>query len=112
MICEALAEDGHRALHVGDGRKALALIKDDSRRFDLIISDIKMPGMGAEPLFRELRKTRPEMAARFLLTTGDTVGEATESFIESNRLPLLRKPFDLDNLRETVRARLAAAGKE
>jgi two-component system NtrC family sensor kinase len=112
MICEALAEDGHRALHVGDGRKALELIEEDNRRFDLIISDIKMPGMGAEPLFRELRKTMPEMAARFLLTTGDTVGEATESFINSNRLPLLRKPFDLGNLRETVRSRLAAAREE
>jgi two-component system NtrC family sensor kinase len=109
MICEALSNDGHRALHVSDGLQALQLINDKHEQFDLIISDIKMPGMGAEVLFRELRQARPELTARFLLTTGDTVGSGTESFVENNRLPLLRKPFDLDHLRRTVNAKLAAA---
>jgi len=112
MICEALSDDGHSALHVSDGRQALQLINDEHEQFDLIISDIKMPGMGAEVLLKELRKASPELTARFLLTTGDTVGSATASFVESNNLPLLRKPFDLEHLRRTVRARLAAAREE
>jgi two-component system NtrC family sensor kinase len=109
MICEALSEDGHSALHVNDGMKALQLIGKSEEQFDLIISDIKMPGMGAERLYEELGKMRPELKAKFLLTTGDTVSRATESFAESKRLPLLRKPFDLDHLRRTVLSRLAAA---
>jgi two-component system NtrC family sensor kinase len=112
MICEALSGDGHRAVQVSDGREALQLINDGNEQFDLIISDIKMPGMGAEALLRELRKASPELTARFLLTTGDTVGGATQAFVERNGLPLLRKPFDLEHLRRTVRARLAAAREE
>jgi two-component system NtrC family sensor kinase len=108
MICEILEEDGHSAVAARDGREALELIGKES--FDLIISDIKMPGMGGEVLFEEIQRTKSDLAARFLLTTGDTVSAESDRFAERCRLPLLRKPFDLDVLRRTVRTRLAAAG--
>jgi DNA-binding NtrC family response regulator len=108
MICEILEEDGHSAAAARDGREALELLGEDE--FDLIISDIKMPGMSGEALFEEVQRTRSDLAARFLLTTGDTVSATSDRFAERNRLPLLRKPFDLDVLRRTVRTRLAAAG--
>jgi two-component system NtrC family sensor kinase len=109
MICEILEEDGHDATTVEDGRQALELIGREE--FDLIISDIKMPGMGGVALYEEIQRTRSDLAARFLLTTGDTVSAGSDRFAERNRLPVLRKPFDLDALRRTVRTRLAAAGE-
>jgi CheY-like chemotaxis protein len=108
LITEALGEDGHRVALARDGREALRTL--DAAEFDLVISDVKMPGMGGTELYDELRRTRPGLAGRVVLTTGDTVGGDTEQFARTHRLALLRKPFDLDDLRRAVRAALLWGG--
>jgi two-component system NtrC family sensor kinase len=105
MICDALAEDGHAAEHVCDGAQALE--KVGQQVFDLVVSDLRMPGMGGERLFEEIRRRRPELARRLLLTTGDTVRSDPQRVAERTGLAVLQKPFDLDRLRRLVRARLA-----
>jgi len=105
MIGDALALDGHRAVVAADGREALERIGREP--FDLIISDLRMPGMGGEGLLAELRQARPELVARVLLTSGDTVSAETDRFVERNGVSLLRKPFGVERLRRAVRERLA-----
>ncbi|MCP3978696.1 MAG: response regulator [bacterium] len=104
MICEVLTEDGHQAQTASNGHEALKHMGRDD--FDLIISDVRMPGMGAERLYDEIRRSRPEFQERLLLTTGDTVGSEPEHLVERTGLELLHKPFDLDQLRRRVRAKL------
>jgi two-component system NtrC family sensor kinase len=106
LICEALAEDGHRAECVGDGHQALRRL--DEREYDLVISDIKMPGMGGERLYEEMQRRKPGVSRRLMLTTGDTVGEGPQQVVARTGLELLHKPFDVDHLRRVVRRRLAA----
>jgi len=107
LICEALAEDGHRTVSVADGHEALARIR--AEEFELIISDVKMPGMGGERLHDELRRHRADLARCLLLTSGDTVGDGAQETAERTGLPLLHKPFDVERLRRVVRERLAVA---
>ena len=109
MICDALQEDGHRTCSSADGSEALRELERES--FDLIVSDIKMPGMGGERLFEEIGLRHPRMAGRILLTTGDTVGLEPQRIAERTGLEVIHKPFDLALLRRSVRSRLVDDGE-
>jgi len=51
---------GHRTKGAGDAREALAALAED--RFDLVISDVRMPDMDGLALLREVRGRRPDAA--------------------------------------------------
>jgi DNA-binding NtrC family response regulator len=87
------------------GLEALARLR--TAEYDLVVSDVKMPDMGAQHLHREMERLRPGSSRRLILTSGDTVGRDTEAFARRAELDLLHKPFDLDDLRRLVRTRLA-----
>ena len=100
MLCEALARDGHRAVAAADGREALERLA--AERFDLVVCDVRMPGLDARGLLDELRRSQPGLAGRILLTSGDTVGSEPEDLARAEGLELLHKPFGLEELRERV----------
>ena len=104
MICDALTQDGHSAEVAGNGSDAL--IRLEQERFDLVISDVRMPGMDGERLYEELQRSRPELCERLVLTTGDTLGTEPGRIAARTGLNVLHKPFDLDQLRRLVRERL------
>jgi len=106
MISDALIGDGHRTTVFLDARRALEQIEKED--YDLIISDLKMPGMKGDELHAEVKRLRPEMSEKVLLTTGDTLGDEPAEIVARTGLELLSKPFDLDELRRRVRARLVA----
>ena len=105
LVCEALGADGHHAEAAASGLEALSRLR--AREYDLVVSDVKMPDMGAQRLHREMERLRPGLSRRLILTSGDTVGLDTAAFARRADLDLLHKPFDLDDLRRLVRTRLA-----
>jgi CheY-like chemotaxis protein/anti-sigma regulatory factor (Ser/Thr protein kinase) len=106
MICDALSTDGHVAEWASNGQVALERVGQGE--FDVIITDLRMPVMDGERLSNELCARRPELASRILLTTGDTLGERAADVAERTGLEVLRKPFDLEELRARVRERLGS----
>ena len=106
LVCEALVADGHTTVSARSGVEALTRLAVDD--FDVIVSDVKMPDMGAQSLQREMERLRPGISRRLVLTTGDTFGPETVAFAARQRLEVLHKPFDLDDLRRAVRARLSS----
>jgi two-component system NtrC family sensor kinase len=105
MIAEVLAADGHETRVVLDGRQALERLAEEP--YDLIISDLKMPGMNGDQLYAEVRRLRPELSVSVLLTTGDTFEDDAQAILDRTGLEVLSKPFDLDDLRRRVRSRLS-----
>lgn len=55
---------------VGSAAEALAILAEGSH-FDVIVSDVTMPGMSGPELFVRVRERFPNLAAHFLLLTGD-----------------------------------------
>jgi signal transduction histidine kinase/ActR/RegA family two-component response regulator len=106
MIADALLLDGHETHVVLDARQALDVLGRAS--FDLVISDLRMPGMDGDELLAEIRRVRPELSEAVLLTTGDTFEDDPETTLAHTGVEVLRKPFDLDDLRRLVRNRLVA----
>ncbi len=98
-----LEELGYRVTHVGEPRSALNALARDGR-FDLVFSDIVMPGdLNGVDLARTVRERRPDVPV--LLTTGySSVAQAAmdEGF------PILRKPYGAEELCSSIRRAIGA----
>lgn len=105
LISEILAADGHRVTPAFNGAEAIAWTQ--MRDFDLIISDVRMPAVGGPAFFEILQNSRPDLLARVVFVTGDTVSGSTRQFLQSVNRPVLAKPFDPERLRSLVSEILA-----
>ena len=75
----------------------------NKNEFDIIISDIKMPGkIGGIGLYKEIKKIKPGLEKRMIFTTGDTVSEATHKFLEDVENLYLKKPFLISEFLDTI----------
>ncbi len=105
LAAELLRREGYTVETAVGGEPALALLAD--RKFDVIISDWKMPGLNGVRLFEHLRATEADAASRVLFMTGDVVNDTFQNFLRENRLVCLSKPFAIGEFRAAV-ARMAA----
>jgi len=104
-----LARRGIQGEGVTDGAAALRTLRQ--RQFDVIISDVRMPGMSGREFLERLRSDRPELVARLLFSTGDRHAPDTAALIEQSGAPTVTKPFDFAELERVVRQVAAAAGR-
>ena len=79
-----------------------AIQRLEAGEFDVIVSDIRMPGLSGMDLYDWLKVQRPAMTRRILYTTGDSFDAKTREFLESNQVPYLGKPFDLKQLKQSL----------
>jgi CheY-like chemotaxis protein len=103
VVTRTLARNSYQVDAVGSGEAALALAL--AHDYALIISDLQMPNMDGPALYEQLRHRRP--SSRWLIVTGDTMGERSHSFLERSQLPALAKPFTREQLLERVAKCLA-----
>jgi PAS domain S-box-containing protein len=104
-----------RGWHVeesGDGRKGLAAIREESAHFDLVISDLRMPGLSGIELHDLLLTERPDLLERFVFSTGDVASADAASFVQRTSCPVLQKPFELRMLDEIIAAQARGATAE
>lgn len=96
IVCEALADTGHIAGVLGNGRDGLNLIRQ--RKPDLVILDCNMPEMGGLLVLRELRKDPELYELPVLMLTGRT-SERDEALAHYDGADAyVRKQFDPDQL--------------
>jgi len=106
LIVEVLKDSGYLADGVTCAELALRLLHQD--RYDLIICDVKMPGMDGPACEKKVRAMDPELAERIILVTGDLLSRTTEAFLGRHEADSLGKPFELDELRKLVQKALSA----
>ena len=80
----------------------VALRRLEENRYDLIISDIKMPGMGGKNFYEHVVQTDPLLAKRIIFSTGDIGNPETRAFLEETHNYSLSKPFNLRQVEEIV----------
>jgi CheY-like chemotaxis protein len=95
-----------------DGYAALELLQRGTE-YDLVLSDLVMPGISGMDLFRWTLDHRPSLAERFVFVTGGLSHADVSAFAESVKNPVLEKPVPVETLRallhDTASARGAAA---
>src|SRR2546429_5535970 len=106
-----LARRGIRGEGVSDGAEALRVLQQ--RNFDVIISDVRMPGMSGREFLERLGRDRPDLVPRVVLSTGDTFAPHTAALLKESGVPTVTKPFDFAMLERMLRevATRAAAGR-
>ncbi len=95
-----LARRGIEATAVGDGGEALQKLK--TQDFDVIVSDVRMPGMSGHDLIDHLRNDRPELVGRLIFSTGDSFAPDTAKLLEQSNVPTVAKPFDFGALERLI----------
>jgi two-component system NtrC family sensor kinase len=96
-----LERHGIHGRGAAEGSEALALLARED--FDVIISDVRMPGMSGREFLERLRHERPELAARLVFSTGDTFAADTAALLQEAGVPTLTKPFDFAALERVIR---------
>jgi PAS domain S-box-containing protein len=88
---ELLEREGYEVTLAADG--AAALMALDRADFDMVLSDLRMPGISGAELYARLAETRPEILSRMAFVTGDTLGASVSEFLRTSGRPVLEKPF-------------------
>jgi signal transduction histidine kinase/ActR/RegA family two-component response regulator len=87
-----------------NGEAALELLEQTDHAFDLIITDIVMPGIGGMSLYKSLRKQYPEV--KIMMMTGYPLGRGTRELLDQGKVTWIQKPLDSKSLGRSVREAL------
>ena len=100
-VARFLNRRGIQCRAVGDGAEALEALRFTD--YDVILTDVRMPGLNGREFLERLRAARPAMAQRVVFSTGDTHAPDTAALLRETGLPTLVKPFDFAQLEALVR---------
>ncbi len=109
LVREALEIEGWTVTAARDGAEALDIVSDAD--FDVLLVDLRMPGMDGRSFYEALRNVRPELERRVIFATGDTGSEDTARFLEESGKKVLGKPYELRDLIEIV-SRIAGGSSQ
>ncbi len=101
---------GYRVYSASNGATALKLFAQHGAEFDLLISDVVMPGMSGREVIEELWKQRPAMRVIFVSGYSDNVMIAHG--VGDGEFDFLSKPFTARSLARLVREVLDRPAKE
>ncbi|NNE56587.1 MAG: response regulator [Hellea sp.] len=107
IAAKTLRKRGYNVVEAGDGEEAYEIIEETETPFDLMISDVVMPGMDGPTL---LKKARPMLAqTRIVFISGYAEEEFSELLAEEPDVTFLPKPFTLIQLAEKVKQQIGEA---
>ena len=98
FLIEALKRKGIEAVPAENGEKALKLLQDQS--FDMVITDMKMPGLSGLDVLRKVKELSPNTLV-IVITAFGTIENAVEA-MRSGAFHYLIKPFSLESLMANI----------
>lgn len=94
LLSHELGLQGYRVVASGDGEKALQEMR--RTRFDLVISDIRMPKLGGLETLDEIKRISPE--TEVIIMTGYASIEAAVQAMKKGAYDFIQKPFNLEEI--------------
>src|SRR4029453_17655659 len=98
MLRKALERNGHSVDEAADGSAAIQKLRN--RRYQMVLTDLKMPGASGLEVLRESKQAAPTIPV-ILLTAFGSVDEAV-SAMKEGAFDFIQKPVDLDHLKLLV----------
>ncbi|ETX01159.1 MAG: hypothetical protein ETSY1_08470, partial [Candidatus Entotheonella factor] len=106
-LVEQLEHLGHAAYGCSNATAALEALQYNA--FDLILSDIRMPGVDGPGLYEDVCTHYAPLGDRFIFITGDSLDERARRFIETRLVPCIHKPFQIRELENAIHRVMAAS---
>lgn len=105
LLAWMLSRAGYNVVSAADAEEALALARVARRNFfQVLVTDLRLPGMSGIDLAAELRAARPELKA--LLVSGLSREEFAVLGVDMSRAAFLPKPFTVRQVSGAIRALL------
>jgi DNA-binding response OmpR family regulator len=104
LLATALRDENYLIEDEYDGLSALSLL--EAKFFDLVITDVRMPGLNGLELLRKIHKIRP--GTRVLVMTAEGAPATVITSLRDHAFGYFSKPFSLDGAAETVALALSA----
>ncbi|MCT2196020.1 response regulator [Paenibacillus sp. p3-SID1389] len=99
---EVFSSEGYKTFQAANGKMALEIVRSDSP--DLVLLDMKIPGMDGLEILKHIKEVNPEIKVIMMTAYGelDMIKEATDL----GALMHFTKPFDIDEMRAAVNLQL------
>jgi CheY-like chemotaxis protein len=91
LIVTILSQTGWRVDVASGGHEGLQRVR--RQRYDLIVSDIRMPDGDGETFYRDATSDDPSLGQRFIFITGDTANREAFTFVKDAGALVVEKPF-------------------
>jgi CheY-like chemotaxis protein len=104
LVARALSQNGHQVVATVDGAEALDTLQRESGRFDLLLTDIKMPVMDGLALALGAARDYPDLP--IVLMTGYADQRERASGLDSLIVDVITKPFTLAEIKFSIAAAL------
>ncbi|NEV80811.1 response regulator [Rhodopseudomonas sp. BR0C11] len=106
LVARAISMDGHETVTAEDGSEALEILTSQNGKFDLLLTDIKMPIMDGIALALAAARDFPELT--ILLMTGFADQRERASGLDAIVHDVVTKPFSVADIRTAVADALTA----
>jgi CheY-like chemotaxis protein len=108
LIVDILTDLGHQVDAASGGAEALR--RCEQKRYDLIVSDLRMPQIDGAALYQALRDKFGPAMPRMIFVTGQAHSLDYAGFLGIAGVPVLAKPFTVDGLQKVVSQTLSTEG--
>jgi len=103
-VCERiLTKAGHGVACAENGNEGLAILRNNSDPFDIVLLDDLMPGMNGMDVLEQIKIIDPALPV--IIVTGSATEEMTKELVAKGARDCLPKPFNPEQLRKIVDSR-------
>lgn len=100
VLSRALTRMGHSVHTAMGGEEACELL--NAVRVDAVLMDLRMPTMSGQTLFHMIATQWPHLASRVIVMSGDPNAQDHEDWLNLHDLPVITKPFDIEQVTELI----------
>ncbi len=99
LLNEVFQKEGYKIFQASNGKQALDIVK--MRRPDLVLLDIKIPGIDGIEILKRMKKIVPDIKVIIMTAYGEL--NMIEEAMELGAITYFAKPFDIEEMRDTVK---------
>jgi len=99
LLNEVFQKEGYKIFQASNGKQALDIVK--MRRPDLVLLDIKIPGIDGIEILKRMKKIVPDIKVIVMTAYGEL--NMIEEAMELGAITYFAKPFDIEEMRDTVK---------
>jgi CheY-like chemotaxis protein len=103
-LVRLLRHDGGTVDTAANGHLALAHLQ--AHRYDVVLCDLRMPGLDGPAFYDILCRQHADLRQRVLFLTGDTLGADSTAFLKQCGQPWVYKPCNAATIRTAIRQML------
>ena len=98
LLAKVLERKGYQVSVCGDGADALAILERDP--VDLVVTDVRMPGLGGMEALRAIKELNPEIVV-IIMTAFGSIDQAVQA-VKEGAYDYVNKPFKIDEMLLTI----------